>query len=131
MTRPRRDTAEKVAELKSQYNIDFPKIGGVVKEFREEKKRITSLSNSVTSMEHTLSKLNKQFEVLVEQNTGANAMLQLMFSNQYGERLPSDIPISQLSKSDFERLKAQSLSPFKAAHLHDKSGQFGEGGERS
>ena len=42
------------------------------------------------------------------------------YSYQYGEKLPSDIPIHELTKSEFERLKVQSLSPFKAAHMNEK-----------
>ena len=61
--------------------MTFLKIDGVVKEFKENKKEHNKpVHHSVTSMEHLhyLSCL-KQFEVLVDQNTRANAMLQLMF----------------------------------------------------
>ena len=47
-------------------------------------------------------------------------MVQLMWKNQYGDKLPSEVPVHTLTKFEVERLQAQSLSSFKAAHLNDK-----------
>ena len=47
-------------------------------------------------------------------------MVKPMRKNQYGDKLPSEVPVHSLTKFEVERLQAQSLSSFKAAHLNDK-----------
>ena len=116
----RRDTSHKVIELKLQYATDFPKVDGIFKKVKEEKRKIEKLDGSIATMSSTISKLTNQITLQIAQNNEANAMVQLTWRNQYGDKLPSEVPVHTLTKFEVERLQAQSLSSSKAAHLNDK-----------
>ena len=115
-----RETIHKVNELKLQYATDFPKVDGIFKKVKEEKRKVEKLDGSIATMSSTITKLTNQVAQQIAQNNEANAMVKLMWKNQYGDKLPSEVHVHSLSKFEVERLQAQSLSSFKAAHLNDK-----------
>lgn len=43
-----------------------------------------------------------------------------MYRNKYANMAASDVPLYQMSKEDVEKLRSQTLSPFKSEHLMSK-----------
>ena len=102
----RRDTTHKVNKLKLQYASDFPKVDGIFKQLRDEKMKTEKLDGSIVTISSAISKITNQVTQQISQNNEANALVQLMWRNQYGDKLPSKVPVHTLTKFEVERLQA-------------------------
>lgn len=56
----------------------------------------------------------------IAQSLDANAMINVLWQNQYGDKVVGEVPVHAMNKYEVERLKKQSLSSLKAAHLLSK-----------
>ena len=71
---------------------------------KEEKRKVEKLDGSIATMSSTITKLTNQITQQIAQNNEANAMGKLMWKNQYGDKLPSEFPVQNRTKFEFERL---------------------------
>ncbi|KAK1352465.1 hypothetical protein POM88_053404 [Heracleum sosnowskyi] len=67
-----------------------------------------------------LKKLSTKLENRVQSNINSNSMISVMWKNQYADKLVDDVPISNISKFYFFKIKEQSLNSFKSEQLFSK-----------
>ncbi|KAK1394699.1 hypothetical protein POM88_013755 [Heracleum sosnowskyi] len=67
-----------------------------------------------------MKKLSTKLDNQVQANINSNSMLTVLWKNQYGNKLVDEVPISDISKFEFSKLKDQSLNSFKSQQLFSK-----------
>lgn len=71
-------------------------------------------------MTNNFPKLSNHLVTQISSNIDTNAMMKVMWKNQFGDKVLNEVHAHNLSKYEDQKLQEQSLSPFKTAHLSQK-----------
>ncbi|KAK1394320.1 hypothetical protein POM88_013376 [Heracleum sosnowskyi] len=114
------ETAHSVAQLKNCFLSDFPKVDGILKEVQKTASNVTKMDCTLAMVSDNMKKLSTKLDNQVQANINSNSMLTVLWKNQYGNKLVDEVPISDISKFEFSKLKDQSLNSFKSQQLFSK-----------
>ncbi|KAK1379255.1 hypothetical protein POM88_025999 [Heracleum sosnowskyi] len=113
-------TDRSLTHLRNSYLSDFPKVDGILKEIQKTNSTVNMMDLSLAMVTDNIRKLATTLENQVKANINSNAMLNVIWKNQYGDKLVDEVPLSNISKFDFAKLKEQSLNSFKSQQLFSK-----------
>ncbi|KAK1356458.1 hypothetical protein POM88_049714 [Heracleum sosnowskyi] len=114
------ETAHSNAQLKNCFLSGFPKVDGILKEVQKTASNVTTMACTLAMVSDNVKKLSTKLDNQVQANINSNSMLTVLWKNQYGNKLVDEVPISDISKFEFSKLKDQSLNSFKSQQLFSK-----------
>ncbi|KAK1394471.1 hypothetical protein POM88_013527 [Heracleum sosnowskyi] len=114
------ETDRSLTKLRNSYLSDFPKVDGILKEVQKTSTNVSMMDVTLAMVTDNIKKLASTLENQAKTTITTNAMLNVMWKNQYGDKLVDEVPLSDISKYDFARVKDQSLNSFKSQHLFSK-----------
>lgn len=89
----------------------FPKIVVVNTQNEHNKKRVSTLKTNIDSLKSKQIQMTETIERVLNFNNEVSAMIKVLYMN-YGERLPSKVPIRELPKFDFEKIQEVASKAF-------------------
>ncbi|KAK1365721.1 hypothetical protein POM88_041282 [Heracleum sosnowskyi] len=113
-------TDRSLTQLRNSYLSDFPKVEGILKEIQKTNSTVNMMDLSLAMVTDNIRKLATTLENQAKANINSNAMLNVIWKNQYGDKLVDEVPLSNISKFDFAKLKEQSFNSFKSQQLFSK-----------
>ncbi|KAK1399488.1 hypothetical protein POM88_009351 [Heracleum sosnowskyi] len=114
------ETDRSLTKLRNSYLSDFPKVDGILKEVQKTSTNVSMMDVTLAMVTDNIKKLASTLENQAKTTITTNAMLNVMWKNQYGDKLVDEVPLSDISKYDFARVKDQSLNSFKSHQLFSK-----------
>ncbi|KAK1355880.1 hypothetical protein POM88_049136 [Heracleum sosnowskyi] len=114
------ETDRSLTKLRNSYLSDFPKVDGILKEVQKTTTNVSMMDVTLAMVTDNIKKLASTLENQAKTTITTNAMLNVMWKNQYGDKLVDEVPLSDISKYDFARVKDQSLNSFKSQQLFSK-----------
>ncbi|KAK1389973.1 hypothetical protein POM88_018151 [Heracleum sosnowskyi] len=114
------ETEHSLVQLRNTYLSDFPKVDGILKELRKTNQTVSSMDLSLALVTDNLKRMSTKLENQLQATINSNSMLTVLWKNQYGNKLVDEVPISDISKFDFSKIKDQSLNSFKSQQLFSK-----------
>ncbi|KAK1379317.1 hypothetical protein POM88_026061 [Heracleum sosnowskyi] len=114
------ETDRSLTKLRNSYLSDFPKVDGILKEVQKTSTNVSMMDVTLAMVTDNIKKLASTLDNQAKTTITTNAMFYVMWKNQYGDKLVDEVPLSDISKYDFARVKDQSLNSFKSQQLFSK-----------
>ncbi|KAK1379297.1 hypothetical protein POM88_026041 [Heracleum sosnowskyi] len=114
------ETDRSLTKLRNSYLSDFPKVDGILKEVQKTSTNVSMMDVTLAMVTDNIKKLASSLETQAKATITSNAMINVMWKNQYGDKLVDEVPLSDISKYDFARVKDQSLNSFRSQQLFSK-----------
>lgn len=84
--------------------LHFPAMTSINSHNDHNKKRISTIEADVQSLQTTNKPLADVVTKNLQFNKEVTLMFNVIFKNQYGDTIPTEVPVREMQHSDYERL---------------------------